>query len=319
MYRDSLAGFDSGVYAIENVSAVCRAINQWSYANGFVGAIPTFEQTDHGSGVVLGVLILRPETTQWRDVPISIIGAQDVMDIPAMMRGANDYAIANGFSAGFPTFEQADHDAGVIVGINLFSVGVVTWQDIFANILGMYSNYTFEGGFTDGERVTVLERWGVAYARLQVCNTLGATDKVRIDEAFRRSINHTLGAPAGANASVPFPGASAVELNRGNFFSLIAREQAQTLVHEMTHCAGFHHPDRRDCPPGIPPKCDNPGDNGPYYGTVALQSELCIAGSQSDLSCARALNNEDEIGSEFAYRRAAALKAPGPDGQIDSL
>jgi hypothetical protein len=69
-----------------------------------------------------------------------------------------------------------------------------------------------------------------------------------------------------------------------------ANEIAQTLVHVMMHCAGFTHPARRDPPAGMscaapnPALFDCPFDNGQYYGTPPLRSELCIAGNQSDVS-----------------------------------
>jgi hypothetical protein len=204
-----------------------------------------------------------------------------------MMRGANDYAGANGFAAGVPTFEQGDHGAGVVFGIHLFPTGTVTWRDVYADVLQMQWNYTFDAGFTEAERSTIMERWAFAYERLKECGTVSDQDKVKIVQALKKKINHTLNAAADANASAPLNG-STVNINRTNFFGLIAREQAQTLLHESCHSAGFSHPDRRDCPPGVPPTCDRPGDNGQYYGTVPLQAELCIGGVQSDTVCAPA-------------------------------
>jgi hypothetical protein len=70
-------------------------------------------------------------------------------------------------------------------------------------------------------------------------------------------------------------------------------EISQTLIHEMMHCAGFSHPDRRDPPPGRscaapdPTLFDCPDDNGVYYGTAPLRAEFCIAGDQSDAATAR--------------------------------
>jgi hypothetical protein len=50
-------------------------------------------------------------------------------------------------------------------------------------------------------------------------------------------------------------------------------EIAQTLIHEMMHCAGYSHP-----PMG---KEDKPHDGGKYYSSPPLKAELCIAGKQS--------------------------------------
>jgi lamin tail-like protein len=282
--RAALIALEPGANQIENVPAVIRAISRWGSANGYDGGIPTFEQADPGGGVVYGAMLLRPGVTQWQDVPRAQIGANSPNDVPNMMRGANDYAVANGFVAGFPTFEQADHGAGVVFGIHLFPAGTATWRDVHADVLQMQWDYTFDPGFTGAEITAIMERWGHAYLRLRECGTVSDANKTTIIRSFKKRINHTLAAAANANASAPLNG-STININRTNFFGLIAREQAQTLLHEMCHSAGFTHPDRRDCPPGIPPACDTPGDNGAYYGTVPLQAELCIAGVQSDTVC----------------------------------
>jgi len=286
--RQTLAAHDSGVSHMDNVPAVTRAVNRWCVANGASGGIPTFEQADHGAGVVLGVLKFKPGAVEWRDVPLSVIKAPRIEDVPAMMRGAADYAAAQGFAGAFPTFEQANYGQGVVVGINLIKPGYAVWRDVYQAILDFQSKFSFDpaAGFTGGEIRTVMERWAFAYDRMVECGRLGATVIAKVKSSFAKSIPHDLSAAADANASAPVNG-SEIHLNRANFFSLIAREQAQTLLHEMTHLAGFSHPDRRDCPPGSPPTCvaDVPFDNGPYYSTVPLQAELCIAGVQSDAAC----------------------------------
>jgi hypothetical protein len=276
---------------IENVPAVVRAANRWAAAQGLPAAIPTFEQADHGNGVVYGIWTLKPSAVTWRDVPLATIGAAGLDDVGAMMRGASDYAANNGFAGGYPTFEEANYGNGVVVGINLLRPGAAIWRDVFADILTFQSTFTFSADFTEPERQAVMERWAFAYERLLVCGSLSASDITKVKNAFGKKINHTLAAAATANASAPING-STVNINRTNFFGLIPREQAQTLLHELCHSAGFNHPDRRDCPPLVAPNCDNPFDNGPYYGTVPLQAELCIAGVQSDTVC-----------------------VPGPDGQ----
>src|SRR5687768_16075420 len=73
--RAELIALDPAANQIENVPAVTRAVSRWGSANGFDGGIPTFEQADWGAGVVYGAMLLRPGSTQWRDVPRSQIGA----------------------------------------------------------------------------------------------------------------------------------------------------------------------------------------------------------------------------------------------------
>jgi hypothetical protein len=84
-------------------------------------------------------------------------------------------------------------------------------------------------------------------------------------------------------------GGSTLNVNFGVLFPQGDEEIAQTLIHEMMHCAGFSHPVRRDPPPGSscaapnPALFDCPNDNGVYYGTAPLRAEFCIAGDQSDV------------------------------------
>jgi hypothetical protein len=89
-------------------------------------------------------------------------------------------------------------------------------------------------------------------------------------------MNHRVSTDAAINASF-FQGQ--IWVNFANLFPLGDNEIAQTLLHEMMHRAGYGHPDRID-PPA--PDADVPYDDGKYYGTAPLRSELCIAGQQSD-------------------------------------
>lgn len=126
--RATLPGLEAGANQIDNVPAVVRAVSRWGSANGFDGGVPSFEQGIEGGTVVYGAMLLRAGVTQWRDVPRAQLGANRPDDLPNLMRGANDYASTNGFAAGFPIFEQADHGAGVVFGIHLFPAGTITWK-----------------------------------------------------------------------------------------------------------------------------------------------------------------------------------------------
>ena len=66
------------------------------------------------------------------------LGNPAIDDVPAMLRAANDYAAANGFAAGVPTFHQADHGAGVVYGITLFKSGTTEFRDVPATELMVF-------------------------------------------------------------------------------------------------------------------------------------------------------------------------------------
>ncbi len=128
-----------GVFHIEDIPAMFRAANDYADRQGYAAAFPNFHQADHGNGVVYGTFLIKDGVTEWRDVPRDELGVYHIEDVGGMMRAANDYAARNGFSAGFPTFHQADHGNGVVCGIVLFKPGRSVWRDVPADLLSMYS------------------------------------------------------------------------------------------------------------------------------------------------------------------------------------
>ena len=154
---------------------------------------------------------------------------------------------------------------------------LIAWQldDIGAN-------FTFDDNITAQQRTTLLERHRFAFSRIQSCGSLSTNEKNALIQTYRRRIDHGI-TTENVNGSATV-GGSQILINFGNLFPDGNNEIAQTLIHEMMHCAGFEHPDRRDPPD---PNPDVPGDNGPYFGSPPLQAELCIAGQQSDAVCLR--------------------------------
>lgn len=127
------------VFHIEDIPGLFRSANDYAGRQGYPAAFPNCEQADHGQGVVYGTILMKPGTSEWRDVPRSDLGNPRIDDVPAMMRAANDYSGRNGFAAGFPTFHQADYGQGVVYGIVLLRPGVSTWRDVPAELLAKYS------------------------------------------------------------------------------------------------------------------------------------------------------------------------------------
>jgi hypothetical protein len=127
-----------------------------------------------------------------------------------------------------------------------------------------------------------MHRWG--FTQAAGCNNLNDDERSALFSVYRRAISHGFNTDPKANASATV-GGSNIDVNFTNFSALPNCEAAQTLIHELMHCAGYRHPDPRDPAPGKPRDCnvdDCPGDNGPYYGTAPLRAELCIVGVQSD-------------------------------------
>ncbi|MCI0711881.1 MAG: hypothetical protein L0154_17120 [Chloroflexi bacterium] len=127
------------VFHIEDVPGLFRAANDYAVRQGYPAAFPNCEQADHGQGVVYGTILMKPGTTEWRDVPRTDLGNPQIDDVPAMMRAANDYSSREGFAAGFPTFHQANYGQGVVYGIVLLKPGVSIWRDVAADLFAKYS------------------------------------------------------------------------------------------------------------------------------------------------------------------------------------
>ena len=155
------------------------------------------------------------------------------------------------------------------------------------------ANYLFDNAITAGQRDKILERQLFAFSTIAGCgaiSTLGNAELNALAATYRRPIRYGINTNPKANASA-FVNRNLVFVNFAKLFPQGDDEIAQTLIHEMMHCAGYSHPNRRDpdsslgqdCSSPDPANFDCPFDNGPYYGSPPLQAELCIAGDQSDL------------------------------------
>ena len=143
-----------------------------------------------------------------------------------------------------------------------------------ANQIG--DNFTFDTNITAEQKAKLLERHRFAFSQITACGSLANDQKSALTEAYGRVIRHGIETRPGVNASA-FLNGSQVFVNFDVLFPQGDNEIAQTLIHEMMHCAGFSHPVRT--------LSDTPGDGGTYYSSPPLQSELCIAGLQSDFVC----------------------------------
>ncbi len=148
--------------------------------------------------------------------------------------------------------------------------------------------FDFDPAITPDQVCTLFERHRFAFSQVGGCGNLNANERQTLTQAYQRAIWHGVDTDPDNNASA-IVGGSQIWVNFGNLFPQGAVEIAQTLIHEMMHCAGFPHPVRRRPPAGMncaapnPALFDCPFDNGQYYGTPPLRAELCIAGNQSDV------------------------------------
>lgn len=134
-------------------------------------------------------------------------------------------------------------------------------------------NFTFDSDISEDQKTKLLERHKFAYEKINECSRLTEDQKSKLKEGYAKAIRHSTLTTPGVNAKAEING-SRVWINFGVLFPEGDREIAQTLIHEMMHISGYTHPART--------AQDEPYDNGVYYGTPPLQSEMCIAGVQSD-------------------------------------
>ncbi|WP_123534576.1 hypothetical protein [Halosimplex salinum] len=130
--------------ARQNVGDMVRAANSYAQANGYAGALPTFHEADHGNGVVYGLVLYDSPSAEFRDVPATELGNPDLKDVGATFRSANDYAGRQGYSAGFPTFHQANYGdgRGVVRGVVLLRQGATDALDVPQTVLERYAPET---------------------------------------------------------------------------------------------------------------------------------------------------------------------------------
>lgn len=115
-----------------------REAHDWAGWHGYATAWPNFHQADYGDGLVYGTFLLPGSTVDWQDVPRSVYGVNNIEDVPAMFRGANDYAASQGYAAGLPNFHQADYGQGVVYGTFLIKPGTTDFLDVPAAQLGVF-------------------------------------------------------------------------------------------------------------------------------------------------------------------------------------
>jgi hypothetical protein len=155
-------------------------------------------------------------------------------------------------------------------------------EPLWSTGTSLLSLLQYDSDITNAQRQTLADCHAFAINQTASCMSLDKEQKRKLRDTYRRSIQFSSTTKAGINAETTLNG-SQIWVNFGVLFPQGNNEIAQTLIHEMMHCAGFDHPDRCDVV-SLPncPQIDQPFDNGKYYGTVPLRAELCIAGNQSD-------------------------------------
>jgi hypothetical protein len=56
---------------LNDIGARMRSANDYAFRNGFLGGFPTFFHADYGKGIVCGIILIKKEAGEWRDVVIA--------------------------------------------------------------------------------------------------------------------------------------------------------------------------------------------------------------------------------------------------------
>ncbi len=132
---------------------------------------PTFHEANYGSGTVYGTNLLSGAAADWRDVPRTQLGNAAIDDIGAVFRGANDYAVAQGYAAGLPNFHQADYGNGVVYGIFLIHHGQTEFRDVLASELGVWDRNNAPAMFRAASDYAARNGFAAAFPTFHLANT----------------------------------------------------------------------------------------------------------------------------------------------------
>ena len=109
-----------------------RAAAKWASDHGFVGGFPTFMEAVYNGVKVQGLVLLKSEAAEWRDVRIMDLGWPE-SELEQFQR-SQLYAISHGFVGACPNFFQADY--GPVNGTVLIKPNAgAEWKDLTASAL----------------------------------------------------------------------------------------------------------------------------------------------------------------------------------------
>ncbi|MDJ0799843.1 MAG: hypothetical protein QNJ51_24065 [Calothrix sp. MO_167.B12] len=280
-YRPDVKSRDlEGNPDLGNIGDVFRAVHRYAEGHGFISGFPSFEEgVDPDNERVYGMTLLEASIVDVRSVAAIDLGSPNFNNVGEMVRAAHRYARSldrSLYVSGYPLFEQGrDAANNLFYGVALVKFPVSLHQ-VPADALGIFRRFSFDATITGEQMKRLLQQHVFAVSRITNCSNLNGEQKNKLRETYRKNIKHGSTTRPGVNAFVPITGADArmrININFGNLFPLGNDEIAQTLIHEMMHCAGYDHRSRQ--------ATDVPFDGGDYYGTLPLVSEICIAGNQT--------------------------------------
>lgn len=112
-----------------------QKVANWCAANGYAAGFPNCHEDTTKNPALYGTFLIT-QGGSWQDVPRATLNNPN--DPRARLGRHHDWAIANGFGHGWPTFHESNPGGtGVVYGTYLVTQQAVSWQDVpVAQLLG---------------------------------------------------------------------------------------------------------------------------------------------------------------------------------------
>lgn len=112
-----------------------QKVANWCAANGYAAGFPNCHENTSVTPALYGTFLITQGGT-WQDVPRATLGNPNTPR--TRLTAAHDWATANGFGHGWPTFHESNPGGtGVVYGTYLVTPAAVSWQDVpVSQILG---------------------------------------------------------------------------------------------------------------------------------------------------------------------------------------
>eukprot|EP01102_Stenamoeba_stenopodia_P017412 TRINITY_DN6227_c0_g1_i5.p2 TRINITY_DN6227_c0_g1~~TRINITY_DN6227_c0_g1_i5.p2 ORF type:complete len:214 (+),score=58.72 TRINITY_DN6227_c0_g1_i5:159-800(+) len=121
-----------------------RAVHQWATKHGYVSGFPTFQQHAGDDGSIYGAVVIKAGCGEVRELPASALNNEAAA--PARFRAVHEYALANGFSGAFLTFNDGGSTDAPTYGVCLMKEGMAEVQLVETSVIGNKAEQRFSDG-----------------------------------------------------------------------------------------------------------------------------------------------------------------------------
>lgn len=259
---------------------------------GYSAAFPNMQERVTNGIKYHGVVCLKAGVAEHKDFAPHIFGYDSMGKVKPQkeeyFQDVDTWQSKNrsDIGAAFPTFQFSDdYNDGINPqwGVILIKKDFVRQELIHYTEVGFFG-WEFDQKYSEEHKQIILRHQIRAFRSIENCVQLDEREKFNLYKVYKKKkLPYGLETSPRARASAPNPGGG-ISINFDFFWDVSEDEQAQTLIHEMMHIAGYSHPDKIQLERKEGKQY--PGDGGKYYGTPPLQAEYCIAGKQSLTLCA---------------------------------